>query len=69
MGILASAGLACCEESMMRQTRPTSTTGGYEDVNMKIKIYVLSTVLVDENGPAMPAVFADETEARANTTR
>jgi len=32
---------------------------------MKIKIYVLSTVLADENGPAMPAVFADETEARA----
>ena len=31
---------------------------------MKIKIYVLSTVLADENGPAMPAVFADETEAR-----
>jgi hypothetical protein len=28
-------------------------------------IYVLSTVLADENGPAMPAVFADETEARA----
>ena len=32
---------------------------------MKAKIYVLSTVLADENGPAMPAVFADETEARA----
>ena len=32
---------------------------------MKIKIYVLSTVLADENGPAMPAVFADEAEARA----
>jgi hypothetical protein len=32
---------------------------------MKIKIYVLSTVLADENGPAMPAVFADETEAWA----
>jgi flavin reductase (DIM6/NTAB) family NADH-FMN oxidoreductase RutF len=31
---------------------------------MKIKIYVLSTVLSDENGPAMPAVFANETEAR-----
>jgi hypothetical protein len=29
---------------------------------MKIKIYVLSTVLADENGPAMPAVFADEAE-------
>jgi hypothetical protein len=26
---------------------------------------VLSTVLADENGPAMPAVFADESEARA----
>jgi hypothetical protein len=32
---------------------------------MKIKIYVLSTVLADENGPAMPALFADESEARA----
>jgi hypothetical protein len=32
---------------------------------MKIKICVLSIVLADENGPAMPAVFADETEARA----
>jgi hypothetical protein len=41
------------------------TIGGYEDINMKIKIYVLSTVLADENGPAMPAVFADEAEARA----
>ena len=49
----------------MRQTQPTSTIGGYEDINMKAKIYVLSTVLADENGPAMPAVFADETEARA----
>ena len=49
----------------MRQTQPTSAIGGYEDINMKIKIYVLSTVLADENGPAMPAVFADELEARA----
>jgi hypothetical protein len=32
---------------------------------MKIKIYVLSTVLADKNAPAMPAVFADELEARA----
>jgi hypothetical protein len=32
---------------------------------MKIKFYVLSTVLADENGPAMPALFADESEARA----
>jgi hypothetical protein len=32
---------------------------------MKIKFYVLSTVLADENGPAMPAVFADEAEAWA----
>src|ERR1700730_6267046 len=62
MGILASVALACCEDSAIR---PTSTTGGYEDVNMKIKIYVLYTVRADENGPAMPAVFADETEARA----
>ena len=27
---------------------------------MIIKIYVLCTVLKDENAPAMPAVFADE---------
>ena len=53
----------------MRQTQPTSTIGGYEDINMKIKIYVLSTVLADENGPAMPAVFADELEARAKYDR
>jgi hypothetical protein len=32
---------------------------------MKVKIWVLATVLADENAPAMPAVFADETEARA----
>ena len=32
---------------------------------MKVKIWVLCTVLADENAPAMPAVFADETEARA----
>ena len=32
---------------------------------MKAKIYVLSTVLADENGPAMPAVSTDESEARA----
>jgi hypothetical protein len=32
---------------------------------MKAKIWVLCTVLADENAPAMPAVFADETEARA----
>ena len=32
---------------------------------MKAKIWVLSTVLADENAPAMPAVFADEAEAWA----
>ena len=32
---------------------------------MKAKIWVLATVLADENAPAMPAVFASETEARA----
>jgi hypothetical protein len=32
---------------------------------MKAKIWVLCTVLSDENAPAMPAVFADEAEARA----
>jgi len=31
---------------------------------MKAKIWVLSAVLTDENAPAMPAVFADEAEAR-----
>jgi hypothetical protein len=31
---------------------------------MKAKIWVLCTVLADENAPAMPAVFVDETEAR-----
>ena len=32
---------------------------------MKAKIWVLSAVLADENAPAMPALFTDETEARA----
>jgi hypothetical protein len=32
---------------------------------MKTKIWVLCTVLADENAPAMPAVFADEAEAWA----
>jgi hypothetical protein len=32
---------------------------------MKAKVWVLCTVLADENAPAMPAVLADETEARA----
>jgi hypothetical protein len=32
---------------------------------MKAKIWVLCTVLTDENAPAMPAVFANEAEARA----
>jgi hypothetical protein len=32
---------------------------------MKVKIWVLCTVLADENAPAMPAVFADEAEAWA----
>ena len=50
---------------MMRQTQPTSTIGGYEDISMKITIYVLSAVLADENAPAMPAVFGDEAEAWA----
>jgi hypothetical protein len=48
---------------MMRPTQPTSAIGGYEDINMKAKIWVLCTVLADENAPAMPAVFADEAEA------
>src|ERR1700730_941333 len=32
---------------------------------MKAKIWVLCTVLADENAPAMPTVFADEAEAWA----
>jgi hypothetical protein len=32
---------------------------------MKAKIWVPSTVLTDENAPAMPAVFANEAKARA----
>jgi hypothetical protein len=36
-----------------------------KDLNMKTKIWVLCTVLVDENAPAMPAVFADEAKAWA----
>src|ERR1700730_4441799 len=36
-----------------------------KDLNMKAKIWVLCTVLADENAPAMPAVFASEMEAWA----
>jgi hypothetical protein len=36
-----------------------------KDTDMKAKIWVLCTVLADENAPAMPAVFADEAEAWA----
>jgi hypothetical protein len=36
-----------------------------KDLNMKAKIWVLCTLLADENAPAMPAVFASETEAWA----
>jgi hypothetical protein len=36
-----------------------------ENIAMKAKVWVLCTVLTDENAPAMPAVFADEAEARA----
>jgi hypothetical protein len=32
---------------------------------VKTKIWVLATVLADENAPAMPAVFTDEAEAWA----
>jgi hypothetical protein len=32
---------------------------------MKAKVWVLCTVLTDENAPAMPAVFADAAAARA----
>ena len=32
---------------------------------VKTKIWVLATVLADENAPALPAVFADEAEAWA----
>jgi hypothetical protein len=32
---------------------------------MKAKVWVLCTVLTDENAPAMPAVFANEAQARA----
>jgi hypothetical protein len=32
---------------------------------MKAKVWVLCTVLADENAPAMPAVFANEAQARA----
>src|SRR6478672_9659445 len=58
MGIPAFAALACCEEDAMRKRPP-------KDNNMKAKIWVLCTVLADENAPAMPAVFADEAEAWA----
>jgi hypothetical protein len=36
-----------------------------KDTDMKAKIWVLCTVLTDENAPALPAVFASETEAWA----
>ena len=44
--------------------QPTNEDGAdKKDTNMKAKIWVLCTVLADENAPAMPAVFADEAEA------
>jgi hypothetical protein len=46
--------------------QPTNEDGAdKKDADMKAKIWVLCTVLVDENAPAMPAVFADEAEALA----
>jgi hypothetical protein len=36
-----------------------------QETEMKAKVWVLCTVLTDENAPAMPAVFANEAEARA----
>jgi hypothetical protein len=46
--------------------QPTSDHGpDKKDTDMKAKIWVLCTVLADENAPAMPAVFADEAEAWA----
>jgi hypothetical protein len=46
--------------------QPTNEDGAdKKDTDMKAKIWVLCTVLVDENAPAMPAVFADEAEAWA----
>ena len=46
--------------------KPTSDHGpDKKDTDMKAKIWVLCTVLADENAPAMPAVFGDEAEAWA----
>jgi hypothetical protein len=46
--------------------KPTSDHGpDKKDTDMKAKIWMLCTVLADENAPAMPAVFADEAEAWA----
>jgi hypothetical protein len=46
--------------------QPTNEDGAdKKDTNMKAKIWVLCTVLADENAPAMPALFTDEAEAWA----
>ena len=68
-GTPAFAALASCEESVTRSQETHAAAQGSrstrKDLNMKTKIWVLATVLADENAPAMPAVFADEAEAWA----
>jgi hypothetical protein len=49
---------------VIRKVPRQSSLSDNQEIDMKAKIWVLCTVLRDENAPAMPVVFADETEAR-----
>jgi hypothetical protein len=48
---------------MCRGNRSPPSTD--QEIEMKARVWVLCTVLSDENAPAMPAVFANEAAARA----
>jgi hypothetical protein len=50
---------------VIRKVPRQSFLSDSQEIDMKAKIWVLCTVLTDENAPAMPAVFTDESDARA----
>ena len=52
----------CTPQTSPWQGIAAQRSAGKRQNPMKAKIYVLSTVLADENGPAMPAVSSPGTE-------
>jgi hypothetical protein len=50
---------------VIRKVPRQSSLSDNQEIDMKAKIWVLCTVLRDENAPAMPVVFANEAAARA----